>query len=64
MKFYDREKETETLQKIETLTAEYAQMTVATGRRIGKATLVKHSCMKIPFIYFFVGRKSEVNPES
>ena len=40
MKFYDREKETETLQKIETLTAEYAQMTVVTGRRrIGKATL-------------------------
>jgi AAA+ ATPase superfamily predicted ATPase len=60
MKFYDRQKETETLQKIEALTANYAQMTVITGRRrIGKTTLVKHSCTKLPFVYCFVGRKSE-----
>jgi AAA+ ATPase superfamily predicted ATPase len=60
MKFYDREKETDALRKIEKLTADYAQMTVITGRRrIGKTMLVKHSCTSIPFIYCFVGRKSE-----
>ena len=60
MKFYGREKEIEALQKIETLSASYAQMTVVTGRRrIGKTTLVKHACTQIPFVYLFVGRKSE-----
>lgn len=60
MKFYDREKETEALRRIERLSAECAQMTVITGRRrIGKTTLVKHACGSIPAIYFFVGRKSE-----
>lgn len=60
MRFYDRERETETLQKIELLSATYAQMTVVTGRRrIGKTTLVKHACTQIPFVYLFVGRKSE-----
>lgn len=61
MKFYGREKETEALQKIEALSASYAQMTVVTGRRrIGKTTLVKYACgTHIPFIYMFVGRKSE-----
>ena len=60
MKFYGREKEIGVLQKIERLSATYAQMTVVTGRRrIGKTTLVKHSCRQIPFVYLFVGRKSE-----
>ena len=60
MKFYGREKEIETLQKIENLSASYAQMTVITGRRrIGKTTLVKYVCTQIPFVYLFVGRKSE-----
>ena len=60
MKFYDREKEIEALQQIEQLSATYAQMTVVTGRRrIGKTTLVKHACRQIPFVYLFVGRKSE-----
>ena len=60
MKFYDREKEIEVLQQIERLSASYAQMTVITGRRrIGKTTLVKHACRQIPFVYMFVGRKSE-----
>ena len=60
MKFYGREKEIGVLQKIERLSATYAQMTVVTGRRrIGKTTLVKHSCKQIPFVYLFVGRKSE-----
>ena len=33
MKFYGREKEIETLQKIENLSASYAQMIVIIGRR-------------------------------
>lgn len=60
MKFYDREIETETLQRIEATSREYAQMTILTGRRrIGKTTLIKHACSGPEMIYFFVARKSE-----
>lgn len=60
MKFYGRERETEALQKIESLSSSVSQMTVVTGRRrIGKTTLVKHACRQIPLVYLFVGRKSE-----
>ena len=60
MKFYDRQIETETLQRIEALSHESSQMTVITGRRrIGKTTLIKHACHDIGMIYFFVARKSE-----
>lgn len=60
MKFYDREKEMAALQKIEALSAHDAQMTVITGRRrIGKTTLIKKSFTSLPFVYFFVGKKSE-----
>ena len=60
MKFYDREKEMAELKKIEALSAKHAQMTVITGRRrIGKTTLIKKSFTDIPFVYFFVGKKSE-----
>ena len=60
MKFYDREQEMAALQKIEALSADNAQMTVITGRRrIGKTTLVKKAFTNIPFVYFFVGKKSE-----
>lgn len=60
MKFYDREKECETLARIESISKDYAQMTVITGRRrIGKTALIKHYPKNIPFVYFFVGRKSE-----
>lgn len=60
MRFYNREKETQTLQSIENMSAEYAQMTVITGRRrIGKTTLIRHAFKRLPLIYFFVGRKSE-----
>lgn len=60
MKFYNREIETETLQRIERSSKDNAQMTVITGRRrIGKTTLIRHASTEIPFIYFFVGRKSE-----
>ena len=60
MKFYGREKEIEALRKIENLSASYAQMTVVTGRRrVGKTTLIRYACTQIPFVYLFVGRKSE-----
>ena len=60
MKFYDRTRELEALRKIEQLSATSAQMTVMTGRRrIGKTTLIKTAFTKIPFVYFFVGKKSE-----
>ena len=60
MYFYDREKELAALRKIEALSAHEAQMTVMTGRRrIGKTTLIKRAFTGIPFVYFFVGKKSE-----
>lgn len=60
MKFYDREAETAAFRKYEALSAGSAQMLVVTGRRrIGKTTLIKHSFTSIPFLYFFVGKKSE-----
>ncbi|MDO4736703.1 MAG: ATP-binding protein, partial [Bacteroidia bacterium] len=60
MKFYDRSSEIEALNRIEKLSAKNAQMTVITGRRrIGKTTLIKRAFMNIPFVYFFVGKKSE-----
>lgn len=60
MKFYDREQEMEALRKIEALSEHDAQMTVITGRRrIGKTTLIKKAFTRIPFVYFFVGKKSE-----
>lgn len=60
MKFYDREIETETLRRIETISRQHAQMTVITGRRrIGKTTLIKHAYKEVGMVYFFVARKSE-----
>lgn len=60
MKFYDREQEMAALKKIEVLSTRHAQMTVMTGRRrIGKTTLIKKAFTGIPFVYFFVGKKSE-----
>lgn len=60
MKFYNRKIETKALKNIEAKSESYAQMTVITGRRrIGKTALIQHSFGKIPFLYFFVARKSE-----
>ena len=60
MKFYDRAAEISALKRIEKNSAEYAQMTVITGRRrTGKTTLIKEAFTEIPFVYFFVGKKSE-----
>ena len=60
MKFYDRENEQAALRKYERLSSSHAQFIVITGRRhIGKTTLIKQSFTEIPFLYFFVGKKSE-----
>ena len=60
MKFYDLEKEKLALISIEGKSSSFAQMTVITGRRrIGKTALIRHSFTEIPFLYFFVARKSE-----
>lgn len=60
MKFYNREAEIAAMKKYEALSSQSAQMIVITGRRrIGKTTLIKHAFRSIPFLYFFVGKKSE-----
>lgn len=60
MKFYDRESEMTALKKYEKLSNKNAQFIVITGRRrIGKTTLIKRAFTDIPFLYFFVGKKSE-----
>ena len=57
MKFYDRETEVDTLRKIESSSAEVAQMTVITGRRrIGKTALIKQSFSRIPVVYLLCAR--------
>lgn len=58
MKFYDREKELNQLQEIETQSLKNAQFTVVTGRRrIGKTQLLLKGNNN--YLYFFVSRKSE-----
>lgn len=60
MKFYNREKETEQLLKIQKSSLNHAQMTVVTGRRrIGKTQLLLRSTDGQPTLYFFVARKAE-----
>ena len=60
MKFYNREKELETLRKIQRLSCSESQMTVVTGRRrIGKTQLLLKACEGQVTLYFFVSRKSE-----
>jgi len=60
MKFYGREKETETLFKIRRDSQDHAQFTVITGRRrIGKTELIRHAYGDGPFLYFFVARRTE-----
>lgn len=60
MKFYNRKTKIEALKCIEERSVSFPQMTVITGRRrIGKTALIRHAFGKIPFLYFFVARKSE-----
>jgi AAA+ ATPase superfamily predicted ATPase len=60
LKFYDREKETALLEKIEQKSAETAQMTFVAGRRrIGKTSLLVNCFAGKKAVYFFVGKKNE-----
>ncbi|GHT69040.1 ATPase [Bacteroidia bacterium] len=61
MKFYDREIEVASLQKIEQKSNNFAQMTIVTGRRrIGKTALLKRAFSVSPVLYFFVEKKTEL----
>ena len=60
MKFYGRDREIALLRKIQDNSMANAQFTVVTGRRrIGKTELIRHSYGDIPFLYFFVARRTE-----
>ena len=59
MRFYDREKELDELERVRKLTGRSLHFTVISGRRrIGKTELVKQFCKGKKSIYFFVGRKN------
>ena len=61
MKFYDREEQLKTLREMRELSYNgYSRLTVVTGRRrIGKTTLIKEAYQDEPYVYLFVGKKSE-----
>ena len=61
MRFYDREKELETLSQTRKIAfSKVSQMTVLTGRRrIGKTKLMLKSCEGTLTVYLFVSRSSE-----
>ncbi|TBO41451.1 ATP-binding protein [Pedobacter kyonggii] len=61
MKFYNREKELNLLQKIEERSKQTAQMTFVVGRRrIGKTSLLVEANAGRPMLYFFVAKKNEI----
>lgn len=61
MKFYNREKELQLLQKIEERSRQTAQMTFVVGRRrIGKTSLLVRANEHQPMLYFFVAKKNEI----
>lgn len=61
MKFYNREKELDALNKVRELAFnKHSMFTVLTGRRrIGKTLLIKKSCDSTPTVYLFVSRSNE-----
>lgn len=61
MKFYNREKELDALNKVRELAFnKHSMFTVLTGRRrIGKTLLTKKSCDSAPTVYLFVSRSNE-----
>ena len=60
MKFFDREKEVAYLRDIRQKSQENARFTVITGRRrVGKTQLIQSAMGDAPYLYFYVGRKSE-----
>lgn len=63
MKFYNREKELEMLDKIrDTSFNQHSQMTVLTGLKgIGKTSLILKSCETTPTVYLLVSGRNEIN---
>jgi AAA+ ATPase superfamily predicted ATPase len=60
IRFYNREKETALIDKIEQISRESARMTFVVGRRrIGKTSLIIKATEKFKTLYFFVSKKSE-----
>ena len=60
MRFYDREKEIQELQRLDDMANEAAQFTVLMGRRrTGKTTLMTHALNGRQYLYFFIGKKAE-----
>lgn len=60
MKFYNREKELELLNRIDILSETEAQMTAMIGRRrIGKTCLLRQFIEGKPSVYLFLAKKSE-----
>lgn len=60
MKFYNREREIQELQRLDDLAYETAQFTVLMGRRrTGKTTLMTHALQGRKYLYFFIGKKAE-----
>ena len=63
MRFYNREKELASLEKVRQVSfSVHSQMTVLTGRRrIGKTSLIFKSCENTPTVYLFVSRSNETD---
>lgn len=63
MKFYNREKELASLEKVRQVSfSVHSQMTVLTGRRrIGKTSLIFKSCEDTPTVYLFISRSNETD---
>ena len=60
MRFFDRERELALLKRIKRQSESNARLTVVTGRRrIGKTQLVRHALDGVPYVYLYVGRKTE-----
>ena len=60
MRFYDREKEINELQRLDNLAEQTAQFTVLIGRRrTGKTTLMTEALKNRSYLYFFIGKKAE-----
>ena len=60
MRFYDREKEVAYLRDVRKKSEKNARFTVITGRRrVGKTQLVQQAMGDSPYLYFYIGRKSE-----
>ena len=60
MDFFDRQEEIATLRRIREASHAHAKFTVVTGRRrVGKTNLIDYALKDEPFIYLYVGRKTE-----